>query len=137
MKKNIKLTITLVLIVTGLLFSCKKQDGYSDEVQTNQNSGNTATETVNDSIGANDKNASNGSLGTDAQPAGAQSTGSQSLNAGDANSGGTGSANSTKSTGTGSGPGPSAKDGAAYAPSSDPKQNPKRDTIKKANKNKN
>lgn len=37
MKMLIKSTITLSLLLTGFLISCKKQDGYSDQVQTNQN----------------------------------------------------------------------------------------------------
>jgi hypothetical protein len=123
MKAQIKSVITLGLIMTGLLFSCKHQDGYSDEVHTNQNPGDANNETVNDTIGGN-----NSSMGTDVQPAGAESTGSQSTNSGSGNS---------NSKGTGNGPGPDAKDGAVYTPSSDPKQLTKKDTIKKVNKNQN
>ncbi|HEX8016085.1 MAG TPA: hypothetical protein VF465_12695 [Flavobacterium sp.] len=126
MKAQIKSAITLGLIMTGLLFSCKHQDGYSDEVHTNQNPGNATNETVNDTIGGN-----NSSLGTDVQPAGAQSTGSQSTNSGVTNSG----SGNSNSKGTGNGPGPDPKDGAVYTPSSDPKQITKKDTIKKVNKN--
>ena len=115
--------------MTGLLFSCKKQDGYSDEVQTNQTPVDTTTGMVSDTGSVNNTHADNNSQMTGAQAAGAQSTGSQS---GVSSSGNTGSGNNnTKGTGTGSGPGPSAKDGSAYAPSSDPKNAVNRDTIKK------
>lgn len=136
MKTLIKSTITLGLILTGLLFSCKKQDGYSDEVQTNQNTANTATGTVSDTASVNTTDVNNSSEMDGAQAAGAQSTGTQ---AGAAGSGTTGSGNTnTKETGTGGGPGPSAKDGSAYTPSSDPKNAVKKDTtIKKASKTQN
>ncbi|QSB29120.1 hypothetical protein [Flavobacterium sp. CLA17] len=127
MKKFIKSIIMLGLILTGLLFSCKKQDGYSDEVQTTQTPVDTTNGTVSDSAGVHNTDANAPMTGT--QAAGAQSTGSQS---GVSSSGNTGSGNNnTKGTGTGSGPGPSAKDGSAYAPSSDPKNAVNSDTIKK------
>lgn len=142
MKNQIKLTITLGIILTCFLFSCKKQDGYSDEVYNNPNSGNPAAETPNDTASTN-----NSSAVPNDKTAGTQSTADQSAGSGDVNSEdkksgpitgaeSTAGNNETKGTGTGSGPGHSANDGASYTPSSDPKQNGNRDTIKKSIKRK-
>ncbi|MFD1602442.1 hypothetical protein ACFSJW_21560 [Flavobacterium artemisiae] len=142
MKNQIKLTVILGIILTCFLFSCKKQDGYSDEVYNNPNSENAAAETPNDTAST-----TNSSAVTNDQTAGTQSTNNHSAGSGDANSGGeqsgpitgaesTAGNDETKGTGTGSGPGHSANDGASYTPSSDPKQNGNKDTIKKSIKRK-
>lgn len=136
-----KSTIAFGLIITGLLFSCKKQDGYSDEIQTNPNPVTIdSTGTSSDSASINNT----GPAGTNAVGGGgdkgAGNSGAQSINAGNAESGNTGSGNTgsgntgsgntgAKGTGTGSGPGPSAKDGSAYAGPSDPTNF--QDTVKK------
>ncbi|MBE8726436.1 hypothetical protein [Flavobacterium hungaricum] len=139
MKNQIKLTITLGIILTCFLFSCKKQDGYSDEVYNNPNSGNAAAETPNDSASTN-----NNAAAPNAQSTAAQATSSGDMNTGSGEAGpitgaeSTASGNNeTKGTGTGSGPAHSAKDGASYTPSSDPKQNAQKDTVKKSTKRKN
>ena len=140
MKNQIKLTITFGITLTCLLFSCKNQDGYSDEIYTNPNphSENSTAKTVSDSAGV-----TNGGVGSNTQPTGAQSTGYQSANSGDVNAGsarsgsitGAQSATSgekeTKGTGVENGPGNSAKDGAVYTPHSDPRQRANKDTIQK------
>jgi hypothetical protein len=130
--KMLKTTITCGLLLTALLFSCKKQDGYSDEVQTNVNT--TAVDSAGssaDTSGVNSAGPAGKSAVGGAGDKGAGNTGAESINAGNKESGG----NEAKGTGTGSGPGPSAKDGSAYAGPSDP-SNFVKDTLKKGKKKK-
>jgi hypothetical protein len=132
MKTLFKTTILYVLILTGFLVSCKKQDGYSDTVETFKNpidSSKTSTDSLN-------KN-SDGSTGTTSagstQNAGAANTGAQSTNSTNTVSG----PNEAKGTGTGIGPGPSAKDGSAYSGPSDPQNSKIKTTKSKGAKTKN
>lgn len=88
----LKSTITLGLILTGLLFSCKKQDGYSDEIQTNPNpvtvdsTGNSSDSTSINNTGPAGISAESGGVDR-----GAGNSGAQSINAENAGSGSTGS----------------------------------------------
>ncbi|WP_394772877.1 hypothetical protein [Flavobacterium sp.] len=131
MKTLFKTTIISGLFLSSLFFSCKKQDGYSDEVNTTENqvgSSQSATDsTATDNAGpaANNDVSGSGNKNT-------ANSGAQSINAGtkEAENG------EVKGRGTGTGPGPSPKDGAAYSGPSDP-QNLKADTTKtKAKKKK-
>lgn len=126
MKKQFKTIIAYSLILSGLLSSCKKQDGYSDEVTTTQQTQTSdSTQTAADSSATNN-NATPGN--SSAGDAGATpNTGAESTNV--AGQGTHDDANETKGTGTGTGPGPSVKDGAAYSGPSDP-QNEKIKTTK-------
>ncbi len=100
MRTVFKLHVMLVLVLTGLLGSCKNnQDGYSDEIQTSEtpiDSTKTAadtTQTANDS-GVGEEGANTGGMSS-------------------------GSNNSSATTaGKGSGPGESAEDGSTYSKSS-------------------
>jgi hypothetical protein len=126
MKKQFKTILAYGLILGGLLSSCKKQDGYSDEVSTTQKASDSTAHTAADSSTTNNTatpgKSSTGSSGDMLAP----NTGAESTNA--ASQSTASDANEVKGTGTGTGPGPSAKDGAAYSGPSDPKN----DTIKTA-----
>ncbi|MFH6948176.1 hypothetical protein ACHRV6_06795 [Flavobacterium sp. FlaQc-51] len=124
MKKQFKTILACGLILSGLMFSCKKQDGYSDEVITNQKTSD-STQTSTDSSAKNDTTTlSKGSVGGAAGDVVTPNTGAESTNAAEQGTGG--DPNKAKGTGTGTGPGPSAKDGAAYSGPSDPQN----ETIK-------
>jgi len=125
MKKQLITIITYSLILNGLLSSCKKQDGYSDEVTTTQQTQTSdSTQTATDSSTTNNSATPGNSSAGDV---GAPNTGAESTNA--ASQGTSVDANEVKGTGTGTGPGPSVKDGAAYSGPSDP-QNEKIKTSK-------
>lgn len=133
MKKVITSKITFVALLAGLFISCKNNDGYSDEVQTNQNTVATdSSANQADSLNANSTGPAGKSTIGGTGDKGAGNTGAESLNAGSTTSGSTDKDGAL--TGTGTGPGPSAKDGSAYAGPSDP-QNIK-DTANKTKKNK-
>jgi hypothetical protein len=124
MKTLFKTTIISGLFLSSLLFSCKKQDGYSDEVNTTENQVD-SSQTAADSIAKDNAGpAGNSDIGGTGDK-GAANTGAESINAGKTEAG----KEEVKGTGTGTGPGPSPKDGAAYAGPSDP-QNIKADTTK-------
>ncbi|MFQ6602132.1 hypothetical protein [Flavobacterium sp. C3NV] len=125
MKKQLITIITYGLILNGLLSSCKKQDGYSDEVTTTQQTQTSdSTQTATDSSTTNNSATPGNSSAGDV---GAPNTGAESTNA--ASQGTSVDVNEVKGTGTGTGPGPSVKDGAAYSGPSDP-QNEKIKTSK-------
>lgn len=155
MKRLFKTIILATLIFTGILYSCKKQDGYSDQVNTIQDQRD-STSTLKDSLSGSNgvpaNSSSSGGSNKDVPNSGAESTNAAS-NTGTTTTGGTATGNGkagstntvnaepenneTKGTGTGTGPGPSAKDGSAYSGPSDP-QNSKIETKKnKAGKSQN
>lgn len=103
--KSINLKVIIMILAAGLFYSCKdNQDGYSDEIKTNQNPTDKSTQTVSDtSRVAEGVNAVNGVP--------SNGPGENETNTTNTNTKNTGSS----STGTGSGPGPSPKDGAVYA----------------------
>lgn len=123
MKKQFKTILACGLILSGLMSSCKKQDGYSDEVITNQKTSD-STQTSTDSSATNTTTLSKGSVGGEGGDVVTPNTGAESTNAAEQGTGG--DPNEAKGTGTGTGPGPSAKDGAAYSGPSDPQN----ETIK-------
>ena len=132
MKTVLKSTFTYGLILTGLLFSCKNQDGYSDDIQTVHNPIDTV-KTTTDSITVNTTGPDGNSAIEGTGDKGAGNTGAESANAGNTTSAAATPGNTeSNGTGTGSGPGPSPKDGSAYAGSSDPQN----DAVKTTDKSK-
>lgn len=95
MKVVSKFKIVVLVVFTGLIFSCKNNnDGYSDEIVTSStpiDSTTTAKDTTSDSP------ANNTAAGANVAP-----------------SDGPGENSATSSAGTGSGPGESSQDGATY-----------------------
>jgi len=110
MKTLFKRKGIIVLMITGLLLSCKNnRDGYSDEIDTSKTPIKTAVgDTTNNGLDATGTNTG-------------EASGTQGVTgAGSNSSPGASSAGAT--TGTGTGPGPSEKDGAAYDISSQTKK---------------
>lgn len=133
MKIQFKTTIIYAFILSGFLSSCKKQDGYSDEVTTTQKTID-STQTASDSVTTNNTaTPSNTPAGAGEKTA--PNTGAESTNAGNQESGS--NPNEAKGTGTGSGPGLSSKDGAAYSGPSDPQNSKIKTTKSKSAKNNN
>ena len=99
MKALFKSKIIVVLIIMGILFSCKNnQDGYSDEIDTHKTPVDTAG-TISDTTNINNDNGVNGAGSKEPTV-----TNGKNSNA--------------SSAGTGSGPGPDVNDGSAYTSSS-------------------
>lgn len=110
MKTLFKTKGIIVLMITGLLLSCKNnRDGYSDEIDTSKTPIETTVEdTVNNGLNATGTNSG-------------EARGTQGVTGPGSNSS-SGAADATATTGTGTGPGPSEKDGAAYDISSQTKK---------------
>lgn len=98
MKTLFKSKYIFLLIVIGILFSCKKQDGYSDEIETGKVVDDTS-QIVTDTINVNNNK-------------GVNSTGNNSPTVI------SGKSSNASSAGTGSGPGENANDASTYTSSS-------------------
>lgn len=100
MKALLKLKALFFVVLIGLLFSCKKNDGYSDKIDTNSVSVDTvqntkdSAEVTGTSSGGGTSPASKSIQITDMEKEGVESK-----------------------AGTGTGPGESATDGSTYTPS--------------------
>ncbi|QOG01227.1 hypothetical protein [Flavobacterium sp. MDT1-60] len=116
MKTLLKLKIAFVILITGLLFSCKNnKDGYSDEIDTRK--------TPLDTAAADTTNINNGPNTTGTNSTGATGTESEGVTgAGSISAPGKPNAPGTSTKGAGTGPGPSAKDGSVYDISSQTKK---------------
>ncbi|GGF03931.1 hypothetical protein [Flavobacterium limi] len=116
METLFKSKIIFLLIIIGIVFSCKNnQDGYSDEIDTEKSTIDSAGAT-SDTINANNSNGDN-STGSNA-PKPSPGTNSAASNAGE-----------------GSGPGESANDASTYTSSSG-LQRDSVDSKRKSNKSK-
>ncbi|TDX12406.1 hypothetical protein [Flavobacterium sp. S87F.05.LMB.W.Kidney.N] len=95
MKALLKLKVIFYVVVIGLLFSCKKNDGYSDQIETSSVPLDTTnTEQVSDTA------TTSTNIVTTQTPTSAN-----------------GNTDSLSTAGRGSGPGESAQDGSTYTPS--------------------
>lgn len=93
MKALLKLNILLFAVIMGFS-SCKKNDGYSDKIETNITPQDSTTQTVQDTA------TSSTNITTTQTPTSAN-----------------GNTDSLSTAGRGSGPGESVKDGSTYTPS--------------------
>jgi len=125
MKSLFKTNIVLILLFSGILFSCKdNKDGYSDQIETLENKTD-STELASDSVNVDANGIESNS--TDQPNTGAESktgtpTSTEDGNVPGSTSTGTSTTGSAASAGTGSGPGESVKDGATYTNTSDNKE---------------
>jgi len=116
MKSLISFKIIMVIIITGILFSCRnRQDGYSDEIDTAINpSDSMKTPSDNDagvrSVGPGTNESPTTTTKNNPQGSGTNSTGESSTGTTSNESLQT----SSSASGKGSGPGESPKDGATY-----------------------
>ncbi|MBP1222424.1 hypothetical protein [Flavobacterium sp. 1355] len=119
MKSLISLKIIMMIITTGILFSCKNnQDGYSDELNTAVNpSDSMKTPSDNDagvrSVGPGTNESPTTTTKNNPQGSGTNSSGEGSTGT-TANDNTNSQSSGSSTSGKGSGPGESPKDGATY-----------------------
>lgn len=117
MKSLISLKIIMLIITTGILFSCKNnQDGYSDELNTAVNPSDSMKTPSDNDAGVRSVGPGGNDSPTTTDKNNPQGSGTNS--SGEASTGTTANNNSQSSgsstSGKGSGPGESPKDGATY-----------------------
>jgi len=119
MKSILRMKIMFLAALIGLFVSCKKNDGYSDEIET-------STIPVDTTSSADSTRITTDTVATEAAP---QTHGAGNQERADDQS--------ENTTGTGTGPSASSQDGATYTPSSGVQKDsvrPKSDTQKNKKK---